>query len=81
MNIDDYYRKVSLFHGPTKAARLGQAFHAVLCDLRPDLVERIQGTNLDPFYNDANLPAFLVFIQTHWVTTAPALLSRGADQD
>lgn len=39
-----------------------QAFNALYC-WKPDLADSIRGTDLDPFYNDARLPAFYRHVQ------------------
>ena len=38
--------------------RTGQHAFNVLADLCPEVASQIRGTTADPFYTDANLPAF-----------------------
>lgn len=42
--------------------RTGQAYFNAAYDLWPEVVNRIRGTGLDPFYDDANLPAFFAYL-------------------
>lgn len=46
--------------------RLGQSYFNVLHRLRPDLANKVRSTNLDTFYNDTRIPAFLAHIKEHW---------------
>jgi len=46
--------------------RAGQAAFNLLGRVRPDLVGLISGSDFDPFYTDANLPAFYDFVMRHW---------------
>lgn len=46
--------------------RLGQTYFNVLCELRPDLSERIRTTDLDPFYRDQIIPEFLNWVGEQW---------------
>lgn len=43
--------------------RAGQAAFNVLGLVRPDLAERVRGTELDPFYRDDRLDAFFVWLE------------------
>lgn len=42
--------------------RLGQACMNALADIRPEWYRLVTGTPRDPFYQDANLPAFWDFL-------------------
>lgn len=46
--------------------RAGQLFYNVLWDFRPGLATQIQGTELDPYYDDTRLSAFLLYVGEHW---------------
>ena len=46
--------------------RRGQIHFNVLCDLHPTLAESVRGSDLDPFYRDDLVPAFLEHIQKAW---------------
>ena len=45
--------------------RAGQVAYNTLADLHPDLAEQVHGTDRDPFYIDARLPAFFLFLREH----------------
>jgi len=49
-----------------KTLRRGQIHFNVLCDLHPTLAESVRGSDLDPFYRDDLVPAFLEHIQKAW---------------
>jgi hypothetical protein len=46
--------------------RMGQFFYNSLHDVRPDLAERVAGTDDDPFYLDSRLPEFCGAIAWWW---------------
>lgn len=46
--------------------RRGQAYFNVLYDVKPNLADKVRGTLLDPFHNDARIPDFIVYVVTHW---------------
>jgi hypothetical protein len=46
--------------------RLGQTFYNVLADERFDLSQLAQHKSCDPFYEDKNIPDFLVCVQANW---------------
>lgn len=48
--------------------RRGQTASNVLGRLRPDLVDEVWATPLDPFSQDERLEAFLSYIEEHWET-------------
>ena len=48
--------------------RRGQTAYNVLRKLRPDLVDEVLFTPLDPFSQDERLEAFLSYIEEHWET-------------
>ena len=54
------------FRHPGLNERKGQAFFNELLVVRPDIAERVRGTVLDPFYQDARLPEFLSFVAKEW---------------
>ena len=43
--------------------RKGQTVFNVLLDLRPDMAERIRGTELDPFHRDEVVPKLLDWLK------------------
>jgi hypothetical protein len=47
--------------------RHGQAcFNVLYEDFDPALANRIRGRDLDPFYNDGRIPAFLEAVKSAW---------------
>jgi hypothetical protein len=46
--------------------RRGQLFFNRLSRYRPDLSSQIRGTDLDPFYDDNNLPGAVDFCDNNW---------------
>lgn len=46
--------------------RMGQIAYNLLCERRPDLAEKIVGTDIDPFYDSLRLGDFL-----EWVLDQP----------
>lgn len=56
----------------TNRERYGQAMFNHLVEIRPDLAEKIRGTNMDPFFcNRPNDPSgkfdrFVQFIEENW---------------
>jgi len=45
--------------------RRGQNYFNALDMLYPDLAEEVRGTDIDPFYVDAKLPAYLKWLGEH----------------
>jgi hypothetical protein len=43
-----------------RGLRKGQTFFNVLREFEPELADRLIGTAVDPFYNDAKLPEFVL---------------------
>ena len=46
--------------------RIGQVYFNILYIMRPDISERVRGTNLDPFYDDKIVNDFLEFVIGEW---------------
>lgn len=48
--------------------RLGQHYSNALADVAEDLYFKMirERPDLDPFYNDKNIPAFLAFVAEYW---------------
>lgn len=49
--------------------RRGQFIFNALNDVRPDLVDAIRGTELDPFHDDDRIRATIAHISEKWDTT------------
>ena len=45
-----------------KHLRIGQSYMVALNDIRPDLYNKISGTDNDPFYDDDKLLNFIKFL-------------------
>lgn len=50
--------------------RYGQAMFNHLCEVKPDLAEKVRNTNMDPFYcaspMEAKFNCFIEFIESNW---------------
>lgn len=46
--------------------RIGQAYYNVLSQNRPDISHIVNGSHLDPFYDDRRLGDFLTFVMARW---------------
>lgn len=46
----------------TPRIRLGQSLFNATHELRPDLANKVRGSDLDPFYNDGRAGAFLAWL-------------------
>ena len=50
--------------------RYGQGMFNHLCEVKPDLAEKVRGTNMDPFYcsspMEAKFDRFINFIEANW---------------
>lgn len=46
----------------TEALRWGQSLFNALSSIAPPLAALVQGTRLDPFFDDSNVPEFLVWL-------------------
>jgi hypothetical protein len=55
-----YQRAVKVAMRERRGLHKGQTFFNVLFELEPELAQRLTGTADDPFYNDGNLPGFLL---------------------
>lgn len=64
MTFAEFRKAVGLY--TPKDWRLGQSAFNGLCQARPDLSERIRGTDLDPFHRDSKLLAFWVWVEANW---------------
>lgn len=58
--FDQYLEAVAVATRERRGLRRGQTFFNVLSELEPELAERFTGTADDPFYNDGNLPEFVL---------------------
>lgn len=49
-----------------KVLRNGQIYFNVLCDIHPSLAESIRAGDIDPFYRDDLIPAFIEHLSKEW---------------
>jgi len=66
MTFKDYIFDCLQFHLLYPKQRQGQVAFNVLADARPDISEKVQGTEIDPFYDDEHLLAFYDFVAKSW---------------
>jgi hypothetical protein len=52
--------------GSPNGQRKGQYLFNFLAQYRPDITDQARGTDVDPFYDDTKLIAFLDFVDNHW---------------
>jgi len=52
---------IKFTHG--RYMRIGQCAFNALHEIRPDLAYEIRGTRIDPFFHDANVPAFYEWLE------------------
>ena len=64
LTLDEFLRDAE--SGPYETWRRGQAFFHNLYGVRPDLAERIRMTALDPYHDDALIPAAVAWLREHW---------------
>ena len=57
---EETYRSMRL------TCRRGQVYFNILADLSPALAEKAICENVDPFYDDGLIPAFLTFLDGNW---------------
>lgn len=59
--MNEYLQAVNLYIQNNVDLRYGQALFNVLLERNPDLAEQVRGTELDPFYWEANASQTLDF--------------------
>lgn len=65
--LEEYFQAVQEYRAANPGQRVGQAFFNVLCQVRPDISERVRGSYRDdPFHDDAKLPEFLEAVTRGW---------------
>lgn len=66
MTLVEYHAAVDDRRYSHPDERAGQRAFNVLVENRPDLSEQVRGTDLDPFYNNANLYALFGWLYDNW---------------
>lgn len=65
LTFSEYVAASTLFWQET-SQRMGQAYFNTLVVLRPDIAERIRGTENDAFYDDKLLTNMLTVVYREW---------------
>ena len=68
MNFPEYVTKALKVHHANPELRVGQSYFNTLYDIKPNMANTIRGTNLDPFYQNRIIPAFLDWVEENWET-------------
>lgn len=71
MTFEEYVVAASNYAVNNKNERMGQAYFNTLVFNREEIAAEIvldanAGYPVDPYYNDKNLPAFLVYVASQW---------------
>lgn len=67
MSFEEWRLDLTEFAKNRPEWRIGQVAFNSLCEVRPEIADRIRGNGaLDPFYIDANIPAFAEFVRENW---------------
>lgn len=67
LNVDQFYTFIDAVHRCQQVSaswRAGQTMFNVLWELHPTLATVIRGSNVDPFYRNDRIPAFLTELLT-----------------
>jgi hypothetical protein len=65
MTFEEYVTKCSKMTPEQSGQRRGQFYSNTLHGIRPDLANAVP-FEVDPFYFDRNIPAFLDFVGSNW---------------
>ncbi len=70
LSLHQFYAGIKERISKNPNERYGQAAFNYLCEVRPDLSERVRTTVMDPFYirttDDPRWVKFVKFIETEW---------------
>lgn len=66
--INDFYATADgiIALGSKPNWRVGQTWFNVLDQQRPDLADKIRGTDLDPFHRDDRVGNFIAWVEENW---------------
>lgn len=67
MNEDELIQRAKDSQGDH--LRFGQALYNIVYSEFPEIVSQVQGTELDPFYDDSNIESFLDYLSSHGILT------------
>lgn len=65
-SFTDYFVEVGIAFYGNPEWRWGQSYFNALVEFRPELAEYLTGTEVDCFYRDDRVPAFLAFVEDAW---------------
>lgn len=70
MSLHKFYFDAQAYARQSGNQRYGQAMFNHLCTVRPELAERVRGTDKDPFYvaalSDPRWDRFVTFLEAEW---------------
>ena len=66
MTIERFMSDIKIIYQENSAWRCGQVLFNYLYTVNPDLADKIRGTELDPFYNDARIRDCINFLKSEW---------------
>jgi hypothetical protein len=70
MKFEQFVQQADIFYNDNQPhMRYGQSVMNMLYQSRPDLYEKIKGTDFDCFYDDSTVPLTLNNLETRWETT------------
>lgn len=65
MTYEEFLTFIATEYRPTPW-RVGQFYFNALNYVRPDLAKEVRATELDPFYDDERIPAFMEALASMW---------------
>ncbi len=66
VTYSEYVVAAAKYYQENSEERMGQAYFNVLCVIRPDISEKIRGTNKSAFYNNKKLAEMLDEVYKQW---------------
>ena len=66
MTLLEFGHEVRQTRKLNKGWREGQTYVNVLAQVRPDLSAKVLDLQIDPFYQDEHIPAFLQYVHDNW---------------
>jgi hypothetical protein len=66
MTKNDFVHTVVTTLKQERSLRAGQTMFNVLCQMKPEIANKIRATENDPFYENNRIPAFLAVVDELW---------------
>jgi len=70
MQIHEFFAQVDQRNKFNKRERIGESAFKILCEIRPDLAEKLKFSPIDPYYltdkNQSVWTKFVCFIKDNW---------------